>query len=132
MLEESLTGAVTLLAFAGCAALLLRLVRAAGRLALRAAEASAAAGLADVSARRGDVTGMIERQNAVKRARRERRGAMGMAVVWLAWLVVPAFAGWAKEAFALASLLWLVPRRAVARAATPPAEIEVEDAEVLP
>lgn len=115
MLEGSLTALVTLLALAGCAALVLRLVRTVGRLALRAAEATAAAGLAEVSARRGDVTGMIERQSAVKSARRDRRGAMGAVGLWLAWLVVPVFGGWAREAFALASLLWLVPRRPSAR-----------------
>lgn len=117
MLEQSLTGLVTLLAFAGCVALVLRLVRTAGRLALRAAEASAAAGLADVSARRGDVTGMIERQNTVRRARRDRRKATAMVVLWGAWLVVPVFAGWAREAFALGALLWLAPRRAPAERA---------------
>jgi hypothetical protein len=111
MLEELLTGLVTLMSVAGAAALVIRLVRSALRLALRAAEATAAAGLADVSARRGDITGMMERRAAEQGARRERRGALLLALLWLLWLVVPVFAGWAREAFAVAAVLWLAPQQ---------------------
>lgn len=76
---------------------------------LRAAEVAAAATLADASAGRGDVTGMMERRAAESSARRQRRSAMALSVLWLTWLVVPVFAGFAREAFAFASLLWLVP-----------------------
>ena len=109
MLEETLTALVTIMAVLGAAALVVRLVRTGLRLALRAAEASAAAGLADVSARRGDLTGMMERRAAEQGARRERRGALLLALLWLLWLVVPLFAGFGREAFALAAVLWLVP-----------------------
>jgi hypothetical protein len=109
MLEEALTGLVTLMAFAGGAALVVRLVRAALRLGLRAAEATAAAGLADVSARRGDLTSMLERRAAETAARRERRGALLLFLVWLLWLAVPLFGGWSRDAFAIAAILWLVP-----------------------
>ena len=119
MLEEALTGLVAFLAFVGAAALLLRLVRSFARLALRAAEATAAAGLADISARRGDVTAMIERQNARKLARRDRRVAMGTAALWLLWLAVPPFAGVAREAYAIAALLWLVPRQPLVKREMP-------------
>lgn len=115
MLEEALTGVVAILAFAGVVALVTRLLRAFARLALRAAEATAAAGLADLSARRGDVTAMIERQNAWKLARRDRRLAMAAAGVWLLWLALPPFAGVAREAYAVAALLWLVPRQPLAK-----------------
>ena len=109
MLEETLTALVSIMAVLGVAALLIRLVRTGLRLALRAAEASAAAGLADVSARRGDLTGMMERRAAEQAARRERRGALALAFLWLLWLSIPVFAGVAREAFALAAVLWLVP-----------------------
>ena len=109
MLEEVLTGLVTLMSVAGVGALVVRLLRTVLRLVLRAAEASAAAGLADVSARRGDLTGMMERRAAEKDARRERRGALLLALAWVLWLVVPIFAGWSREAFAVAAVLWLAP-----------------------
>jgi hypothetical protein len=100
---------VGLLAFIGGAALVVRLLRASFRLALSAAEASAAGGLADVSARRGDVTGMMERRSAQSDARRARRAALASAALWIAWLVVPVYAGWVREAYALAAVLWLAP-----------------------
>ena len=111
MLEEGLTSLVALMSVAGAAALVIRLLRSSARLALRAAEATAAAGLADVSARRGDLTGMMERRAAERGARRDRRGALLLALFWLLWLVVPVFGGWAREAFALAAVLWLVPNQ---------------------
>jgi hypothetical protein len=111
MLEEALTGLVALMSIAGVVALVFRLLRSTARLALRAAEATTAAGLADVSARRGDVTGMIERRADERLARRERRGALLLGAFWLSWLVVPVFAGWAREAFALAAVLWLLPNQ---------------------
>ena len=119
MLEDALTGLVGILAFLGVVALVLRLLRSFARLALRAAEANAAAGLADISARRGDVTAMIERQNARKEARRDRRIAMATAALWLLWLALPPFAGVAREAFAVAALLWLVPRQPLVRRELP-------------
>jgi hypothetical protein len=109
MLEETLTALVTVMAVLGVAALAIRLVRTALRLALRAAEASAARGLAEVSARSGDLTGMMERRAAAQSARRERRGALLLALLWLLWLAIPVFGGFAREAFALAAVLWLVP-----------------------
>jgi hypothetical protein len=109
MLEETLTALVTIMAVLGVAALVIRLVRTALRLALRAAEASAARGLAEVSARNGDLTAMMERRAAEQGARRERRGALLLALLWLLWLAIPPFAGFAREAFALAAVLWLVP-----------------------
>jgi hypothetical protein len=113
MLETALTALVAVMSIAGAGALVVRLLRSGARLALCAAEANAATGLADVSARRGDVTGMMERRAAAQVARRERRGALALAFLWLVWLVVPVFAGWAREAFALAAVLWLVPNQPI-------------------
>lgn len=113
MLEGTLNSLVTMLAFVGGAALISRLTRSTARLALRAAEATTSAGLAEISARRGDLTGMMERRETVRTARRQRQQALLLTIVWLAWLAVPIFAGWTREAFAVASILWLAPRRPI-------------------
>lgn len=98
---------VIVLAFVGVAAILRGLARTALRLGLRAAEATTAAGMAEVSARRGDITGLAERQQAAREARRHRRRDLLFSLAWLVWLVVPPFTGWAAQAYALAAPLWL-------------------------
>lgn len=99
---------VVVLAVVGIAAILRALVRTVLRLGLTAAEESTASGLADVSARRGDLTGLAERSEAAKSARRRRRRDLFLSALWLGWLAVPPFLGWAGEAYALAAPLWLV------------------------
>jgi hypothetical protein len=111
MLESVLDDLITLLAFAGGFALVLRLLRSAVRLALRAAEVTAVAGMAEVSARRGDLTGMAERRTAAQQARRARARSLALALLWLLWLALPPFLGWAREAYALAAPLWLTRRK---------------------
>ncbi|HET7275522.1 MAG TPA: hypothetical protein VFI91_10205 [Longimicrobiaceae bacterium] len=104
---------LTALALAGVLALLFRIVRSGARLALSAAETAAAGGLAEVSARHGDLTAMTERRIAQQRARVARRkGALWM-ILWLTWLILPLFLGWAEEAFALAAPLWLLPKPSI-------------------
>jgi hypothetical protein len=125
-MAELARGVVGVLAFIGGAALVVRLLRASFRLALSAAEASTAAGLADISARRGDLTGMMERRAAESDARRLRRTALASTALWIVWLVIPVYAGWVREAYALAAVLWLAPgagsahRRPRANSAGPP------------
>lgn len=100
---------VTLLALTGFAALLLRALRFALRVALHTAEVTAASGLAEVSQRRGDLTALAERRAAAARARRSRgRDALRLAA-WTVWLVIPAFTDVSREAYALAAPLWLLP-----------------------
>lgn len=99
------------LAGAGFFALLVRLGVSLLLLGVRAAESTAAGGLAELSERRGDVTGMMERREAAGRMRRSRRRAGLSALVWTLLLVVPPLAGAALEAYAAASLLWFLPRR---------------------
>lgn len=99
----------------GVLALLGRLVRALLRLGLAAAEATAVAGLIEVSARRGDLTGLAERQAQEKRVHRLRLRAALRVLLWAGVLVVPPFVGWGREVYAFASLLWLVPGRGVSR-----------------
>lgn len=99
---------VVLLAIGGAAAILRGLARTALRLGLRAAEETAAAGMADVSARRGDLTALAERREAALEARRHRRRDLVLSLFWLLWLVLPLFLGWAPEAYALGVPLWFV------------------------
>jgi hypothetical protein len=107
---DGVTAAVLVgLAMLGAAALAFRLFRSVGRTVLRAAEAAAAQGLADASARRGDLTGMQEGHDRVRRARSSRRRAGLAAAVWLLWLALPLAFGALPLAYALAAPLWLVP-----------------------
>jgi hypothetical protein len=101
--------AVLLLAPIGAAALLSRLGRALLRVALRAAEVTAAKGLVEIGMRRGDLTGLAERRVAERSARRSRRRELAAGAFWALWMVVPLFTHWALEAYAVAAPLWLLP-----------------------
>ena len=109
MLEGLLRGLVVVLAVSGGLALLARALRAGARLMLWAAELTAVSGMAEISARRGDLTGLAERREMEERLRRRRRRAALRAVLWTLCLIVPIAAGWLPGAFALAAPLWLLP-----------------------
>jgi hypothetical protein len=111
--ENLLSIVLLLLAVLGIAALVVRLSRAALRLGLNAAEATAASGLADVSQRRGDITGFLERRASGETLRRARRRNLAAVLFYVLLLVVPLFTGVAREAYAAAALIWLLPRRPV-------------------
>jgi hypothetical protein len=102
-------GLVLLLAFVGGAALLYRLLGGLFRLALRASQETAARSMAESSARRGDVSGMVERQRAAEAARRDRRVHMAVTLLWMTWFTIPLMLGSARIPFAVASVLWLLP-----------------------
>lgn len=106
---------LTFLAVLGVAAILLRLLGAMLGLGLTAAEASAANSLAEASARRGDVTGMIERQEAGVALRRRRMRSAGWVALYLGLLVVPPIVDVARWVYAAAAALWLLPRPRVIR-----------------
>jgi len=108
------------LAVLGVGAILLRLMGALLGLGLTAVEASAASSLAEASARRGDLTGMMERKEAGLALRRRRLRAAGWVAVYLGLLVVPPIADVARFVYAAAAGLWLLPRPRVVR--PPPAE----------
>jgi hypothetical protein len=110
MLTDLLVGVVSVLAVAGGLALVYRAAGGLFMLALRASQESAARVLADVRARHGDVTGMVERRDAAARAARERRQTALLTLLWIAWLVTPLFLGGVREAYGVAAVLWLVPR----------------------
>jgi hypothetical protein len=110
-----------LLAVLGFFALVARLGRAALRLGLNAAEATAASGLAEVSQRRGDVTGFLERQASGQSLRRARRRNVAAIAGYAALLVLPPFFGLAAEVYAASALLWLLPRKPIRLPADLPA-----------
>ncbi len=115
---ELLSVILLLLAVLGVVALVARLGRAALRLGLNAAEATAASGLAEVSQRRGDITGYLEGRASTETLRRARRRNLGAVLGYGLLLVVPLFTDAASEVYAAASLLWLLPRRPVRPAPT--------------
>ncbi|HEX6372657.1 MAG TPA: hypothetical protein VF006_27300 [Longimicrobium sp.] len=113
MSRELLSLVLLLLAVLGFLALAGRLGRALVRLALNAAESTAATGLAEVSERRGDITGMMETRNAAQALRRKRRLTFLRVAACVLLIAVPPFAGVAREVYAACALLWFVPGRRI-------------------
>lgn len=113
MSRELLSLVLLLLAVFGFLALAGRLGRALLRLALNAAESTAATGLAEVSERRGDITGMMETRNAAQALRRRRRFALLTVAGCFLLIAVPPLAGVAREVYAACALLWFVPTRRI-------------------
>jgi hypothetical protein len=107
--NDALSGLTLVLAVLGGAALVYRAMGGIFRLALRASQETAARGMAEVSARRGDLTSMVERQRAAELARRDRRIQMALTAVWILWFVIPLLLGSARLPLAFASVLWLLP-----------------------
>ncbi|HYW07533.1 MAG TPA: hypothetical protein VE913_11280 [Longimicrobium sp.] len=104
---------VGFLAVLGGIALVVRLGRSLVRLGLTAAELGAASGLAEVSARRGDITGLAERASHGATLRHNRRRDIAVVLFWLALLVIPPLAGWTRVVYAASAVLWLLPRRPI-------------------
>lgn len=111
--NELLSVVLLLLAFLGVLAIVTRLGRAMLRLGLNAAEATAASGLAEVSERRGDITGFLERRASGETLRRARRRNLAATLAYALLIAIPPFTGVAREVYAAAALLWLLPRRPV-------------------
>jgi hypothetical protein len=105
-----MTFVLLLAAALGLAAVAVRLLRAAARLALSAARESATRGLTEVSARRGDLTGLEERSDLVRAARRERRRRGAFATLWVGILLLPLAVGPTVEVYAAYNAFWLLPR----------------------
>ncbi len=109
--EGAVNVALALLAMAGAVAILLRLFRALLRMGVTAAGKAAVSGMAELSARRGDLTGVAERRAQEMELGGARRRSVLRTAGWLALLIVPLILGVAREVYALAALLWVVPRR---------------------
>jgi hypothetical protein len=111
--RELLSLILLILAVLGFLALAGRLGRALLRLALNAAESTAATGLAEVNERRGDITAMMETRNAAQTLRRSRRVTLLSAAACFLLIAIPPFAGVAREVYAACALLWFVPARGI-------------------
>jgi hypothetical protein len=109
VLEGALGGVIGFLALLGAVALVIRTLRGALRFGLRAAEIASASGMAEASARRGDLTALSEARGAIETARISRRRNAYISLAWSAWLIVPLLFGGVPEAWALAAPLWLLP-----------------------
>lgn len=105
------SGWLVIPAVLGAMALLVRLGAAALRLAFAAAQATAMEGMAEISARRGDLTLLAERREQARSVARSRRAELLRALLWGALLVLPPLLGWAVPIYSAAALLWLMPRR---------------------
>ena len=129
---ELLSLILLVLAVAGFFALVSRLGRSVLRLGLHAAETTATSGLAEVSQRRGDITGFLERRASEQALRRARRRSGVLAAGYLLLLAVPLFAGLAREVYAACSLLWFLPRQPIVRLPTSSstAAVQVEGEEI--
>jgi hypothetical protein len=111
--RELLSLVLLLLAVFGFLALAGRLVRALVRLALNAAESTAASGLAEINERRGDITAMMETRNAAQTLRRSRRITLLTVVGCALLMLVPPFFDVAREVYAACALLWFVPAQRI-------------------
>ena len=111
--RELLSLVLLILAVLGFLALAGRLGRGLVRLALNAAESTHATGLAEVSERRGDITGMMETRNAAQTLRRSRRITLLSIAGCFLLIAIPPFAGVAREVYAACALLWFVPAQRI-------------------
>ena len=106
------------LALVGVLAILARLGRSLLRVGITAAEETAAAGVAEASARRGDLTTLAERKEQKLALRRTRWKQLGASAAWTALLFTPPIAGVGQLVYAACSLLWLLPRAPLRRPAS--------------
>jgi hypothetical protein len=106
--------AVFLLAAAGIAAVLLRAFGAVFAMLRGGVESFLAHDLAEIRARRGDLTGLEEAEALRVAARRHRLRAASVFGLWIGLLLVPLLTPWPQGLFAAYALLWLLPRRRTA------------------
>jgi hypothetical protein len=100
-----------LLAIAGFLAVLRAASRAALGLLVRGVEVVMTGEATDISARRGDLTGLSAADERHDRARRGRRRSLLAVAAWVALLVLPAFTPWPRLGYAACSVLWFLPVR---------------------
>ncbi len=99
-----------LIAVFGVLAILARLGRSLLRVGITVAEETAAAGMAEASARRGDLTTLAERRGQAVALRRARWGQLAASAGWAALLAVPPLLDVGRPVYVAAVLLWLLPR----------------------
>ena len=103
--------AVILLAIAGIAAILLRIVTAGFGVLRVGVDGYLAREMGNVRAQRGDITGLRESAESRALLRRRRFRATGVLLMWVGLLLVPPLTPWPQLLYAAYSLLWLLPRR---------------------
>jgi F0F1-type ATP synthase membrane subunit c/vacuolar-type H+-ATPase subunit K len=104
---------VLVLAVLGAIALGYRLLRALARFGAAFAEGTAASGIAEISARRGDLTTLAEQQATQRAARQRQRVDLLFITLWLAWLFLPPMTVWTGPLYAAAAPLWFLPYRPI-------------------
>jgi hypothetical protein len=102
---------VLLLSVTGFAAVALRAAAALLNALRGGAESFLARDLAEIRARRGDLSGLQEATELRKVARQRRMVALGAFSMWVVLLMVPPLTPWPELLYATYSLLWLAPRR---------------------
>jgi hypothetical protein len=104
----------------GAAALIVHLTRSLLRLGLALADAAAAASAAEIGARRGDLTALADGRRDEQAARRRALRRAFLVVLWLVALLLPPLVGWTRDAYAAASVLWLLSRVRTGGRRSPP------------
>jgi hypothetical protein len=100
---------ILILAASGFLALLGRVVMALLRLLRGSAESFLASDVAEVRARRGDLTGLQEAKQWRGVMRRDRLRSAFRLGFWLLLLAGAPAAGFAREVYTACSVLWLLP-----------------------
>lgn len=100
---------LTLLAVAGIATAAWHLLRAAFRFLQQAAGRIWADEMAQIHARRGDLTALRERERERNQATRSLARSGLVTLGWLALLVGPALTGWGRPIYAAYAVLLLGP-----------------------
>jgi hypothetical protein len=103
--------AILLLSIAGFAAVALRAGIALVDALRGGVDSVLARDLADIRARRGDLTGLQDAADVRAAARRERMIAVTAFLMYIGLLAVPPLTPWPNLLYSAYALLWLVPRR---------------------
>lgn len=81
------------------------------RLFRRGADEFMAGQIADIRARRGDLTGLSDAQVERTLAKRGRLAALGGVFLWTALLAAPPLTPWPELLYAACNIFWVFPRR---------------------
>lgn len=107
---------LTVLAVLGFLAVLRRVLIAGFGLLGRGVDRVVAGEVAEVRARRGDLTGLSEADARRGDARRAQSAALAAFAFWVLLLIAPPLTPWPLVLYATCSLLWLIPRGPASRA----------------
>ena len=103
--------AVILLAIAGIAAVLMRIVASSLVLLRVGVDSFLSREIESARVQRGDITALQEAGLVRAAVRRRRFVATGVLLMWVGLLLVPPLTPWPQLLYAAYALLWLIPRR---------------------